>query len=211
MHRDGIDIYFVSAQPIAFVNAREPQIRLQSVVRNFNTEVVVCKLKMLGVEFRPVGEGFSEGRCDVHVHEGSRDLGRLGQVKIERPNVWVDVGSNDLPKNVLRLLQEIFGLNFRYAPLGDLGFRAINVQRRKRAELQRMLVMVIGLLRFIERFLLHGETFSGLHNAPVLGDDLKNDVVYLLLESGARLRQAALGNDDRATIRKEPSAAKQRL
>src|SRR5215469_10419955 len=74
-----------------------------------------------------------------------------------------------------------------------------------------MLVPIVTFLRFVERFLLHFDVFARLDGIPVVVDDLKEEVVYLGFEGGARLRDASLRDDNGSAIHEPAASFQERL
>ena len=88
----------------------------------------------------------------------------------------IAIGADELPKLVLNLSQCVLRLNDIDAASGDLGLRAINIERRQGAEAERFFVAIIAGLRFLEGFPLDRQILALQNHVPIRGDSLLKDV-----------------------------------
>ena len=122
---------------------------------------------------------------NVLVQQLSRRLRRLGKHEIEGGRAIVEISADGAPELIFQRLERILRLDYLQLALRHSGFRAIDVQRRQCAQLQRALVALVRFLRQTKRLLRHCKALLRLHQGPVLINHAQDRVVQLRQERGA--------------------------
>ena len=176
-----------------------------------NVQIIAGELLAHRLKLGAVGKCPRKSAGDIRTRQFTEGRGLVGQFHIERPNRRVKVGPDGPPEHICRLFQGVFRLDDPHAPRSNLRLRAINVQGRQGPQAEGLLVMVITLLRFIERLFLHLEIFPREYDSPIISHDLENNVAHFCLKHRAGLPEVSLCDQNRRAIRKESKIANQRL
>src|SRR5439155_6389942 len=204
-------IELVAGNAIAAVKAREFQVGFQAVVSEPNAQLIAGQLLAGGLQFGTVGDGVSERRGDVRVRKVAEGLGLVGQFEVEDAGGEIKVGANDLAELIFGLFKGVFGLDNAYTTRCDLGFRAVNIERWKRAEAEGLFIVVVAFLGFFERLALDDQGFAGEDDAPIISDGSQDDVIHFALKGSTSLLQIALRDQNWRAVGKESKVSKKRL